>query len=437
MSTWSWSPLRARRAEVPAHARPSHPRPRPAREAVRPGCLAQRDRAGRGRPGIDLGVIPVGAAGDKSLNAYLGVLKTARAGDIVPPSTPTGLTGSEVTQTSARLSWSPSNDSQGVLSYGIYRDGAPAGTSLVPSAPVTGLLCGTTYRFEVDAVDEAGNRSPRAQTFVTTTSCLTTRGTPQARPPDGVRRPRARRRASRRRGTRRPTTSRWRATRSTATGRSPARPSRRRTCSPGCMRLPVPDRCRGRRSRGQQLGARGALGRDLVLPAAAPAAAPVAHAASAAAASRHHPPQTNINSGPPLQSNSKTASFSFTSNEPGSTFQCALDGAAFTVCVSPAVYTSLAEGPHTFEVRAKDIAQNVGPEPRASQLDGGHGRAQHDHHRNAELADAADERHLLVHWQRVEQLPVPAGRRRLALVHVAEELQPARKRIAHRRRARR
>jgi hypothetical protein len=53
----------------------------------------------------------------------------------------------------------------------------------------------------------------------------------------------------------------------------------------------------------------------------------------------------------------------FSSNEAGSTFQCSLNGAAFAGCTTPANYTGLAVGNHTFQVRAIDAAGNVDPTP--------------------------------------------------------------------------
>src|SRR5919112_995310 len=68
------------------------------------------------------------------------------------------------------------------------------------------------------------------------------------------------------------------------------------------------------------------------------------------------PVDTTITSQPADPTNSTSASFSFTSNHTGSSvsFECSLDGSAFSACTSPKSYTGLTNGPHTFEVRAKD-----------------------------------------------------------------------------------
>jgi peptidoglycan/xylan/chitin deacetylase (PgdA/CDA1 family) len=71
------------------------------------------------------------------------------------------------------------------------------------------------------------------------------------------------------------------------------------------------------------------------------------------------PPDTTIESGPSGTVSEASASFAFSSSEPNSTFECALDAAAFSSCTSPAAYTGLTDGSHTFSVRATDAAGNV------------------------------------------------------------------------------
>ena len=75
------------------------------------------------------------------------------------------------------------------------------------------------------------------------------------------------------------------------------------------------------------------------------------------------PPDTSISSGPDNPTNSTAASLVFTSTEPGSTFQCSLDGAAFVACASPLDYAGLTEGIRTFDVRATDAAGNTDATP--------------------------------------------------------------------------
>jgi hypothetical protein len=79
-------------------------------------------------------------------------------------------------------------------------------------------------------------------------------------------------------------------------------------------------------------------------------------------------PDTTIKTSPLNPSNSSSASFSFTGSDdvtpPASlTFECSLDSAPFTACTSPQTYTGLTDGSHTFQVRAKDAADNVDPTP--------------------------------------------------------------------------
>jgi hypothetical protein len=74
-------------------------------------------------------------------------------------------------------------------------------------------------------------------------------------------------------------------------------------------------------------------------------------------------PDTTIGSAPSGAVNSTTATFTFSANEAGATFECSIDGAAFATCTSPRSYTGLSEGSHMFAVRARDAATNVDPTP--------------------------------------------------------------------------
>ena len=74
-------------------------------------------------------------------------------------------------------------------------------------------------------------------------------------------------------------------------------------------------------------------------------------------------PDTTISSGPSGTVASGSASFSFTSSETGSTWQCRLDSGAWGGCASPRAYSGLANGSHAFEVRAIDAAGNLDGSP--------------------------------------------------------------------------
>jgi len=76
------------------------------------------------------------------------------------------------------------------------------------------------------------------------------------------------------------------------------------------------------------------------------------------------PPETTIESGPPDPSESSSAGFTYASNEPGSSFECSLDGAPFTSCPpGGASYSGLGNGPHSFQVRATDPSNNTDQTP--------------------------------------------------------------------------
>jgi hypothetical protein len=75
------------------------------------------------------------------------------------------------------------------------------------------------------------------------------------------------------------------------------------------------------------------------------------------------PPETTITSAPGGLVASGDATFSFTASEAGSSFECSLDGAPFGACTSPASYSGLADGAHSFDVRATDGAGDTDPSP--------------------------------------------------------------------------
>jgi hypothetical protein len=77
-------------------------------------------------------------------------------------------------------------------------------------------------------------------------------------------------------------------------------------------------------------------------------------------------PETTLDDGPSGSVNSASASISFSSSEQDSTFECSLDGGAFQGCTSPQQYAGLADGSHTFNVKATDAAGNADTTPASS-----------------------------------------------------------------------
>lgn len=89
--------------------------------------------------------------------------------DIVAPTAPVA-SADDVTKTSAKISWTPATDNEGVVEYRLM-NGEEVIATFDPtevSYVVTDLEEGTEYTFEVCAVDEAGNVSVAGTVTVTT-----------------------------------------------------------------------------------------------------------------------------------------------------------------------------------------------------------------------------------------------------------------------------
>ncbi len=78
-------------------------------------------------------------------------------------------------------------------------------------------------------------------------------------------------------------------------------------------------------------------------------------------------PETMLTSAPDSTSSEARATFTFSSfafsRTAATRFECSLDGAAFTDCSSPSTISGLAEGTHSFQVRARDDAGHVDATP--------------------------------------------------------------------------
>lgn len=118
----------------------------------------------------NLSVDAYDAAGNRSAQAFLTT--TSAACDTTPPSAPTNVAVTSTTTTSIAISWTASTDNVGVTGYGLYTGGqTPIATTTTTSYAFTGLNCGSTYSFGVDAYDARGNRSPEVIINATTQAC--------------------------------------------------------------------------------------------------------------------------------------------------------------------------------------------------------------------------------------------------------------------------
>ncbi|MCA1812817.1 MAG: PKD domain-containing protein, partial [Halobacteriales archaeon] len=95
--------------------------------------------------------------------------------DTSPPTVPSNLAASGVTQGSVTLTWTGSSDPQsGVKQYNVFRDGSPAGTATATSFTDTGLSPATSYAYAVSAVNNAGLESAQSAALSVTTLAVST-----------------------------------------------------------------------------------------------------------------------------------------------------------------------------------------------------------------------------------------------------------------------
>ena len=109
------------------------------------------------------------AAGNAAAQVSRTVNVNEPAGDTQAPTAPTNLTASNITETTASLSWNASTDNVGVTEYEVFSSGTSIGTVTSTGANITGLVANTTYSYTVRAKDAAGNSSAESNTATFTT----------------------------------------------------------------------------------------------------------------------------------------------------------------------------------------------------------------------------------------------------------------------------
>ena len=114
-------------------------------------------------------------------------------GDTEPPAAPSGLVATAVSSTRIELSWTAARDDVGVTGYRVYRDGSPVAVVGGAAHADRGLAADTTYRYEVAALDAAGNESARSSPAAATTLAAGDPGIPRRPQKRNSRRQRRRR----------------------------------------------------------------------------------------------------------------------------------------------------------------------------------------------------------------------------------------------------
>ncbi|MDX2189392.1 MAG: Ig-like domain-containing protein, partial [Bacteroidota bacterium] len=127
------------------------------------------------------GISTISIIGGSNIAPFSGT--TTPPTDTQAPSVPSGLTASNIAQTSFTLNWSASTDQggSGLAGYEVYRGSTLVASPSGTSANITGLTAGTSYAMTVKAKDGAGNISASSAVLNVTTSNNTTppSGTPK------------------------------------------------------------------------------------------------------------------------------------------------------------------------------------------------------------------------------------------------------------------
>ena len=122
------------------------------------------------------GLVTTGGVERPAMTWLKGYVSGSGGGDTQAPSVPANLTAPSTTASSISLAWTASTDNVGVTGYQILRaPGASGGTfaqiatSTTNSYVNTGLAASTTFRYQVRAVDAAGNASAVSNTVTAAT----------------------------------------------------------------------------------------------------------------------------------------------------------------------------------------------------------------------------------------------------------------------------
>ncbi len=91
--------------------------------------------------------------------------------DLNPPTAPGGFVLTSATANELAVAWQASTDDTGVSGYRLTRNGTTVGVAPGTTFTFTGLGCNATYTLGVEALDAAGNVSPRTTLSAQTSAC--------------------------------------------------------------------------------------------------------------------------------------------------------------------------------------------------------------------------------------------------------------------------
>jgi Pentaxin family len=97
--------------------------------------------------------------------------QTAFVSDGTPPSPPASFHTAVVYGAYISTGWNPSTDNVGVATYRLYRDGTEVATTSGTTYSFSGLSCGQSYTFGVEAYDAVGNSSSRTTLTAPSSPC--------------------------------------------------------------------------------------------------------------------------------------------------------------------------------------------------------------------------------------------------------------------------
>lgn len=133
-----------------------------------------------------LAVDAVDRAGNRSAKSPLSAspaCSTPPSADDEAPSVPQDMAFAGTTKSSVSLVWDSSTDNVGVAGYHLYRGSTRVASTGALTYTYTGLDCGTSYSFGLEAYDAAGNVSNRAEATGVTNTQPCESPTPPPPPP--------------------------------------------------------------------------------------------------------------------------------------------------------------------------------------------------------------------------------------------------------------